>query len=254
MELLPTTKGNNSDSGTSRRYRRSSSVPLILTRLVRFPQMDFEFALWQMAYLLIAPRRVYRNIYYHKQTKNQWARDDPAFLVLLASLLCLSAVAWGLVIGLGMIGILRAMLFMVIVDFVLVGSIVATFTWFVTNKFLCQNNIMTNDQRVEWAYAFDIHCNSFFPLFLILYIVQFFFLPLLIKTNWICLITSNFIYLVSMTWYCYGTFLGFNVLPFLVHTELLLYPIISFAIGFILLSVFGINLSENVIGFYFGWS
>lgn len=42
MELLPTTKGNNSDNGTSRRYRRSSSVPLILTRLVRFPQMDFE--------------------------------------------------------------------------------------------------------------------------------------------------------------------------------------------------------------------
>lgn len=188
-----------------------------------------------------------------------------------------SAVAWGLVIGLGMIGILRAMLFMVIVDFVLVGSIVATFTWFVTNKFLCQNNIMTNDQRVEWAYAFDIHCNSFFPLFLILYIVQFFFLPLLIKNNWICLITSNFIYLVSVTWYCYGTFLGFNgiflisfykctcilktflfsfylVLPFLIHTELLLYPIISFVIGFILLSVFGINLSENVIGFYFGWS
>ncbi|KAI8094728.1 UNC-50 [Thamnidium elegans] len=250
MELLPTNKGNDS----SRRFKRSSSVPLILSRLVRFPQMDFEFALWQMAYLLIAPRRVYRNIYYHKQTKNQWARDDPAFLVLLASLLCLSAVAWGLVIGLGMMGILRAMLFMVIVDFVLVGSIVATFTWFVTNRFLSQSNMMTNDQRVEWAYAFDIHCNSFFPLFLILYVVQFFFLPLLIKSNWVCLIASNLVYLVSMTWYCYGTFLGFNVLPFLVHTELLLYPIISFIIGFIVLTVFGINIGENVIGFYFGWS
>lgn len=43
MELLPTSKGstgNNND--TSRRFRRSSSMPLILTRLVRFPQMDFE--------------------------------------------------------------------------------------------------------------------------------------------------------------------------------------------------------------------
>jgi hypothetical protein len=165
------------------------------------------------------------------ETKNQWARDDPAFLVLLASLLCgkvklefqchiqvqlltmmiVSAVAWGLVFGLGMIGILRAMLFMVIVDFVLVGSIVATFTWFVTNRFLCQNNAaQTNDQRVEWAYAFDIHCNSFFPLFLILYIIQFFFLNLLIRHNWASIIISNLIYLVSAAWYCYGTFLGFN--------------------------------------------
>lgn len=63
--------------GGSRRHRRSShSIPIILRRLFRFPQMDFEvrteshyavncqahalfqFALWQMAYLLIAPRRV----------------------------------------------------------------------------------------------------------------------------------------------------------------------------------------------------
>ncbi|RCH98894.1 hypothetical protein CU098_011919, partial [Rhizopus stolonifer] len=67
MELLPTTSNKNNDySIQTRRFRRSSSIPLILTRLVRFPQMDFEFALWQMAYLLIASRRVYRNIYYHK--------------------------------------------------------------------------------------------------------------------------------------------------------------------------------------------
>lgn len=40
-----------------------------------------------------------------------------------------SAVAWGLAYGLGMVGILRAMLFMVLVDFLLVGSLAATFTW-----------------------------------------------------------------------------------------------------------------------------
>ncbi|KAI7895807.1 UNC-50-like protein [Mucor mucedo] len=252
MELLPT---NNNNSDGTRRFKRASSMPLILTRLVRFPQLDFEFALWQMAYLVIAPRRVYRNIYYHKQTKNQWARDDPAFLVLLASLLCVSALAWGVVFGLGMVGILRAMLFMVVVDFVLVGSLVATLTWFITNRFLCQQGkMMTQDSQVEWAYAFDIHCNSFFPLFLILYIVQFFFLPVLIKSNLVCLVAANILYLVSVAWYCYGTFLGFNVLPFLVHTELLLYPIIGFVVGFILLSVFRVNLCENVIGFYFGWS
>lgn len=168
------------------------------------------------------------------------------------------------------------MLLMVLVDFVLVGSIVATFLWFFTNRFLNQSNAITqtNDQKVEWAYAFDVHCNSFFPLFLILYIIQFFFLNLLIRHNWASLIISNSIYLISIVWYCYGTFLGFNgkyklvieranglikctfipVLPFLVHTELLLYPIFGFLVLFIVLCVLGINLSENVVGFYFGWS
>lgn len=45
-----------------------------LRRLVKFEQMDFEFALWQMLYLFIAPQRVFRNFGYRKgkitSTKN----------------------------------------------------------------------------------------------------------------------------------------------------------------------------------------
>lgn len=28
------------------------------------------------------------------------------------------------------------------------------------------------EQRVEWQFAFDIHCNAFFILFIFLYVVQ----------------------------------------------------------------------------------
>lgn len=28
------------------------------------------------------------------------------------------------------------------------------------------------EQRVEWQFAFDIHCNSFFIMFLFLYVLQ----------------------------------------------------------------------------------
>lgn len=42
-------------------------------RLIRFRQMDFEFALWQMIYLLIKPQKVYRNFMYRK-------RSFPVFL------------------------------------------------------------------------------------------------------------------------------------------------------------------------------
>lgn len=35
------------------------------SRLFKFPQMDFEMAIWEMTSLLIAPKKVFRSIYYH---------------------------------------------------------------------------------------------------------------------------------------------------------------------------------------------
>ena len=34
-------------------------------RLFKFPQMDFEMAIWEMSSLLIAPKKVFRSMYYH---------------------------------------------------------------------------------------------------------------------------------------------------------------------------------------------
>ena len=43
MELLPTFSNNKNPSQQQQtRFKRSTSMPLILTRLVRFTQMDFE--------------------------------------------------------------------------------------------------------------------------------------------------------------------------------------------------------------------
>ncbi|KAL1925727.1 uncharacterized protein VTP21DRAFT_610 [Calcarisporiella thermophila] len=269
MAILPTTAPrtdahssfNNSRSryGGRRRFHpeiststSTSILPLFLRRLFRFPHMDFEYALWQMAYLCLSPRRVYRNIYYHKQTKNQWSRDDPAFVVLLSGMLCISAVAWGLVYGHGFVGILRMMLYMVFVDFVIVGIIVATLSWLVSNHFLKQRVTSHSvDQEVEWQYAFDVHCNAFFPVFLILYVIQFFFMGLLLRRGWISLFVGNTMYLVAVIYYFYVTFLGYNALPFLVHTEMFLYPVIIFGILY-LISLFGFNISANVLTLYFG--
>ena len=39
-----------------------------LDRLFKFPQMDFELAVWEMTHLLIAPKKVFKSIYYHKRT------------------------------------------------------------------------------------------------------------------------------------------------------------------------------------------
>lgn len=42
----------------------------------------------------LSVNRRYRHTSYHKQTKNQWARDDPAFVVICCLLLAVAAAAY----------------------------------------------------------------------------------------------------------------------------------------------------------------
>ena len=97
----------------------------------------------------------------------------------------------------------------VVVDFFLIGFAVATLGWWFTNKYL-RNNEQYSDQKVEWLYAFDIHCNSYFPMFLLLYVVQYFFILFLICNGYIQTLISNtlyalaFIYYFRLTWYGYS--------------------------------------------------
>lgn len=53
----------------------NARMPEYVRRFFQLPQMDMDYTLWQMLYLCISPSRVYRTTKYHKQTKNQWARD-----------------------------------------------------------------------------------------------------------------------------------------------------------------------------------
>ncbi|KAL2928153.1 Protein unc-50-like protein [Bienertia sinuspersici] len=62
--------------------------------LILWQQMDVEYTFWQMLYLCTSPKVVYQHTKYHKQTKNQWARDDPAFVVICSLLLAVSTLAY----------------------------------------------------------------------------------------------------------------------------------------------------------------
>merc|ERR1711981_1335879 len=89
-----------------------------IRRLIHVGQMDFEFGSWQMLYLLIAPQKVYRNFHYRKQTKDQYARDDPAFLCLMALFLTFTSVCFGIVMGVKFIDIVELILWVIFVDFI----------------------------------------------------------------------------------------------------------------------------------------
>ncbi|KAG8940686.1 hypothetical protein FRC00_012861, partial [Tulasnella sp. 408] len=99
--------------------------------------------------------------------------------------------------------------------------------------------------KVEWAYAFDVHTNAFFPLYLSLYLAQLFLAPVITKDNWVCLWVGNSLYLASLAQYTYITYLGFNALPFLVRSELLLFPLLPLFVGY-LISLLGFNVSKHL--------
>ncbi|XP_023408311.2 protein unc-50 homolog isoform X2 [Loxodonta africana] len=181
-----------------------------LRRLFRFRQMDFEFAAWQMLYLFTSPQRVYRNFHYRKQTKDQWARDDPAFLVLLSVWLCVSTIGFGFVLDMGFFETIKLLLWVVFIDCVGVGLLISTLMWFISNKYLVKRR--SRDYDVEWGYAFDVHLNAFYPLLVILHFIQLFFINHVILTDtFIGYFIGNTLWLIAIGYYIYVTFLGYSV-------------------------------------------
>jgi hypothetical protein len=52
------------------RYSAAAKRYKYLRRLLKFRQMDFEFAIWQIIHLFIAPQKVFRAFQYRKRMKN----------------------------------------------------------------------------------------------------------------------------------------------------------------------------------------
>jgi hypothetical protein len=76
--------------------------------------MDVQSALDQMKTLLSArPQVVYKTAYYRKQTKNHWARDDPAFGALQGLFLLISALAYSVAFRITVTGALGFILYTV---------------------------------------------------------------------------------------------------------------------------------------------
>ena len=106
-------------------------------RLFNQSQMDFDYTFWQMLYLCISPSKVYRQTSYHKQTKNQWARDDPAFVVILVYFLIVSVLAYAVAFHVPSVGALfKLILAVVLRDFLSTGVLIATIFWWISNKYM----------------------------------------------------------------------------------------------------------------------
>ncbi|RDW87179.1 unc-50 family protein [Aspergillus mulundensis] len=248
--------------------RPANSMPC---RMLKFPQMDFEMAIWEMTSLMIAPKKVFKSIYYHVRLtlpillgspanenynrNNTWHRPDPSFAYLLSFFLLLTALAWGLAYAPSFGSTMRLFFFFVVVHFIGSSLLVSTIGYFVIGRLFGPNGAAASitglrirgrrrgaaqglftqpgeKDQLEFGYCFDVSNRAFFPLYLHLYVVQFLVLPFLTHSpsNFLAAFLGNTLYLSAVTYYTYISFLGYNALPFLHNTELLLLPILVFAI------------------------
>ncbi|XP_039375976.1 protein unc-50 homolog isoform X1 [Mauremys reevesii] len=255
-KMLPTTSVSSPNQGNgalnsrdAARHTAGAKRYKYLRRLLHFRQMDFEFAVWQMLYLFTSPQRVYRNFHYRKQTKDQWARDDPAFLVLLSIWLCVSTIGFGFVLDMGFFQMIKLLLWVVFIDCVGVGLLIATLMWFISNKYLVKRQ--SRDYDVEWGYAFDVHLNAFYPLLVILHFIQLFFINYVISsTSFMGYFVGNTVWLIAIGYYIYVTFLGYSALPFLKNTVILLYPFALLILLYVLSLALGWNFTKTLCTFY----
>ena len=224
-----------------------------LRRLFRVQQMDFEFALWQMLYLFISPQKVFRDFSYRKQTKLQYARDDPAFLVLLAIWILISSIVFSVTIHFSFGEFLLFLLYVICIDYIGTGLVIGTLLWYLSNKYLRKSTC--NDQDVEWGYAFDVHLNAFFPLLIILHLLQIIFYHIFYVEGggsylYFDMVLGNTLWLIAIGYYIYITFLGYSALPILKNTKYILVPMTVLFLIYIVSIMTRWNITVTVLTFY----
>jgi len=233
-------------------------MPRFFKQLFKFPQMDFEMAIWEMTSLIIAPKKVFRSIYYHKQTKNTWHRPDPSFTYLLSFFLLLTSIAWGLAYAKGASSIFRITLVFIFGHFIGGSLLISTAAYFLIGRLLGPGvpglpgrrrglftEIGGDGEQLEFGYCFDVAIRAFFPVWVFLYVVQFLLMPVIARGYWLSLCLGNTLYLAASVYYTVITFLGYNALPFIQHTELLLAPVPVFTILW-MISLFTFHIPKHL--------
>eukprot|EP00605_Chrysophyceae_sp_TOSAG23-4_P002123 GSChrysophyteH1.ASY1.ANO1.2349.1 assembled CDS len=258
--ILPTARPTGRKGISSFGEGKDGRFPSFMRRLTDFRQMDFEAAFDQLLALVSTdPKRAYISFYYRKQTKNHWARDDPAFLVVQACLVALCSLAYAVAFRqMNIWGYLWSVLYGLVVDWLLTGFLLASLLSSAANRYLRQTHSHTVSQSVEWMYALDVHANAFFVSFLVTYVLQYLLLPVVLGKGALCCILANSIYAGAAIWYSYITYLGYTTLPFLGNTQVFLwYPACAVMLLWTISVVctlcgMHVNASRIVMAFHYG--
>ena len=190
-------------------------LPTYLRRIVKYRQMDFEYSFWLMLQLLVSPKTAYRRRPTTSRRKTgglgttRVRRDMQPLHGSLGQrvLHLLRGVRGDLDLqhpggrGGGLHPTGRRNLHPVLVAGEQLPS-----GWE-------GQSAHTVEQRVEWLYAFDVHCNSYFPVFLMLYVVQYLLSPLLLARTFISSLLAIALYGFALSLLPLHELLGLQCLP-----------------------------------------
>ncbi len=77
------------------------------------------------------PKTNFMNNSLELETKNQWARDDPAFVAILIFFMSMASLAFAIAFRVnGFMNILKIVFWAVFVDFISIGVLIATIGWY----------------------------------------------------------------------------------------------------------------------------
>ena len=175
-----------------------------------------RYTAWFAVQLLTAPKTAYRHVAYHRQTKLQWARDDPAFALALAFLVSGVGAAHGVGFGGGVSGGLRSAARALVLDFGVLGVLAATAGWAAAAAGGGGGGggegggPTTPPSGVEWLYAFDVHCNAALPALLEVGAVGYALSPWLLRGGAGPALAAALLYAGGALHYSYLTTLGYS--------------------------------------------
>jgi hypothetical protein len=163
------------------------------------------------------------------ETKNQWARDDPAFVAILLALLTVTTIAYALALGpLGVAATFELLAWNVLVDFLLEAVVIATAAWLLCNRYLrVRGGLHTHSLEPVGSSGSTLLTFTAMPSFRsscysTLHNTSFGLC--LLSDRFVATLTANTLYLLAHAYYWHVTFLGYNALPFLQKTIVFIYP------------------------------
>ena len=113
---------------------------------VRLQSIPPVFCLSQpliLTYLL--PANLFFFFFVFSETKNQWSRDDPAFVAVLTAFLTISSIAYGIGFRVGSVSAFVRLITASLLTFLGGGAAVATACWFIANKYMHRYGVTRED-------------------------------------------------------------------------------------------------------------
>ena len=180
-------------------------------RAVAFSSWDLEYVFYQLINACRSPEKLYKLTQHRKQTKNQWARDDPAFAMILCALLAVTAVAYGVAYGYRSPLAYAWLIAQSLLNFALFGAVTAGSCWAIASRHMRSAVPLPHsvEQDVELLYAWDVHCNAYVAVFLGPHVGQLLLLPLIARDGFLGVLLGDSIYAAALAYYCYVTFEGY---------------------------------------------